>query len=259
MSNNLLNSCDGLLQQTLSDWRRCEICMPGKPSLVIPLSGGLTNRSFLVASGSRRAVVRVNTPHSKALGIDRKREEALLRLLQPTGYVPKILYATGEVLVTDFVDGQLWDGGAAGNDRISRQLLPLLAEIQALPKPASISRFSYLDHCRRYLAQLAVRPAAAEAIQANAAAIDAGAWQPVICHHDLIPENIIDTGRSLVILDWEYAAWGHPAMDLMRLGVVPSHYSADDQIKLQCLQSGMDTLWLALTDQLVPSFKIADD
>ena len=109
MNNPSLNGGENLLHQTLSEWRRWEVCLPGKPSLVKPLSGGITNLSYLVESGSRRAVVRVNTPHSKVLGIDRQREETLLRLLQPTGYVPKLLYVTGEVLVTEFVDGRVWD------------------------------------------------------------------------------------------------------------------------------------------------------
>ena len=251
MSNNSLNSRDNLLQQTLSEWRRWEVCLPGKPSLVKPMSGGMTNLSFLVESGSRRAVVRVNTPHSKALGIDRQREEALLRLLQPAGCVPKLLYVTAEVLVTEFVDGRLWDAGTVdSHHRVNRQLVPLLEKIRAFPKPATASRFSYLNHCRHYLAQLAVRPVAADAIEEHAAAIDAGSWQPVICHHDLIPENIIDTDRGPVILDWEYAAWGHPAMDLIRLGVAASHHGAEDCLKLRDLQRGMDALWLALTDQL---------
>ena len=138
MNNPSLNGGENLLHQTLSEWRRWEVCLPGKPSLVKPLSGGITNLSYLVESGSRRAVVRVNTPHSKVLGIDRQREETLLRLLQPTGYVPKLLYVTGEVLVTEFVDGRVWDAGTVDNDhRLNRQLVPLLEKIQAFPKPAT--------------------------------------------------------------------------------------------------------------------------
>ncbi|WP_152556805.1 choline/ethanolamine kinase family protein [Porticoccus hydrocarbonoclasticus] len=251
MNSQSLSDGKSLLHQTLSEWRRWEIRLPGKPSLVKPMSGGMTNLSYLVESGSRRAVVRVNTPHSKALGIDRQREEALLRLLQPTGCVPKLLYVTAEVLVTEFVDGRLWDAGTVdSHHRVNRQLVPLLEKIRAFPKPATASRFSYLNHCQHYLAQLVVRPVAADAIEEHAAAIDAGSWQPVICHHDLIPENIIDTGRGPVILDWEYAAWGHPGMDLIRLGVAESHHSAVGRLKLRDLQRGMDALWLALTDQL---------
>ncbi|MEQ9567548.1 MAG: phosphotransferase, partial [Pseudomonadales bacterium] len=38
-------------------------------------------------------------------------------------------------------------------------------------------------------------------------------WTPVLTHHDLIPENIIDDGQRLYIVDWEYAALGHPQLD----------------------------------------------
>jgi len=38
-------------------------------------------------------------------------------------------------------------------------------------------------------------------------------WTPVLCHHDLIPENILETDDGLVLLDWEYASLGHPDFD----------------------------------------------
>jgi aminoglycoside phosphotransferase (APT) family kinase protein len=32
-------------------------------------------------------------------------------------------------------------------------------------------------------------------------------------HHDLVPANVLDTGDRLVLIDWEYAAPGHPDID----------------------------------------------
>jgi len=83
-----------LLQQTLANWRQwntgCDE-LAAQPTLVRELSGGLTNRSFLVASGDFKAVVRINALNSTDLGVDRQREGLILKLLQPTGAVPKVL------------------------------------------------------------------------------------------------------------------------------------------------------------------------
>jgi thiamine kinase-like enzyme len=35
-----------------------------------------------------------------------------------------------------------------------------------------------------------------------------------LIHADIIPENIVDDGEKLWLIDWEYAGSGHPAIDL---------------------------------------------
>jgi thiamine kinase-like enzyme len=39
-------------------------------------------------------------------------------------------------------------------------------------------------------------------------------FRPVLCHNDLLPANLIDDGRRLWLVDWEYAGVGHPLFDL---------------------------------------------
>ena len=75
------------------------------------------------------------------------------------------------------------------------------------------------------------------------------AWDPVICHHDMVPENIIVNDRGLFIIDWEYAALGHPGLDFLRL--YGSDYASPESQKesLQSLfkvKQAMDKLWLAV-------------
>ena len=41
-----------------------------------------------------------------------------------------------------------------------------------------------------------------------------GTFRPVLCHNDLLAANLIDDGRRLWLLDWEYAGVGHPVFDL---------------------------------------------
>ena len=88
-----------------------------------------------------------------------------------------------------------------------------------------------------------------EAMEAAATAIDEAKWRPVICHHDLVPENIIINDFGVFILDWEYAAIGHPGLDRLRLcGLIDdAHRDKAATVKpLMQLQQTMDQLWLAV-------------
>lgn len=242
-----MNNVDRILRQTLSDWSLWQVSLPGAPRLVRELEGGLTNSSFLVESGAHLGVVRVNAGDALRLGIDRQREFALLRLLQGCGFVPDVWFASSDVLVTEFVEGRHWRGGDLYRAGRRQQVHQLIQRLQQVAMPSSARRFSYLDHCRGYLSQLAGFPGAEE-ILALAAGIDASDWQPVICHHDLVVENIIETERGLVLLDWEYAGWGHPAMDGVRL--FDGDYPHRDAASLHELQRAMDRLWQAVQDRL---------
>ncbi|WP_461482510.1 phosphotransferase [Porticoccus sp.] len=239
-----MRNIERTLQQTLSDWQHWHQPLPGKPRLVRPLPGGRTNHSFLVESGAHLAVVRVNAVNSAALGIDRRRELALLRQLQGNGFVPPLWYATTAVLVTGFVEGRHWPADALQQDNYRERLAQLVRGWQQLPAPAATAGFSYLHHCRGYLAQLGPGQVDAQRIETLAAAVDQSAWQPVICHHDLVAENIIDTERGLVVLDWEYGGWGHPAMDLVRL--YGGDYAHEQAGMVHRLQQAMDALWQAV-------------
>lgn len=37
---------------------------------------------------------------------------------------------------------------------------------------------------------------------------------PALCHNDMLPANILDDGRRVWLVDWEYAGFGHPLFDL---------------------------------------------
>ncbi|MEQ8955980.1 MAG: phosphotransferase, partial [Gammaproteobacteria bacterium] len=79
---------------------------------------------------------------------------------------------------------------------------------------------NYLDYLQHYWKQLEGTPAATPELTAEwqhfvpeLEAFQQSDWTPVLTHHDLIPENIIDDGQRLYIVDWEYAALGHPQLD----------------------------------------------
>ena len=234
------------------DWNTSGLEAPeAEPEVVSELFGGRTNKTFLVSSGDFRAVIRINSPDAVKLGIDRQREKRILQLLQPTGLVPKVLFIHDEFLVSEFIEGNSITDKNLKNSHIMESLSEALAVVQSIQMPDASPR-NYLDYCRQYLNQLSevtVSALVVKQIEEAARAVDGEAWDPVICHHDMVPENIIVNDRGLFIIDWEYAALGHPGLDFLRL--YGSDYASPESQKesLQSLfkvKQAMDKLWLAV-------------
>jgi len=243
-----------LLQQTLSKWQSWQVegsTLCSQPQPIRELSGGKTNRSFLVASGGFEAVVRINAANSQSLGIDRNRELKILQLLQPTGTVPMLFFSDEQVMVSSYCQGQHWVDSAENR----RKLNSALAKIQAIAVP-DLAKRNYVDYCTAYINQLdqhLVDQPLVEEILSAASAVDASDWTPVISHHDLVPENIIVTAQGLKLLDWEYAAMGHPALDYLSLhekclypvDLISTNlaYDRGSIEPLKIVQRGMNDLW----------------
>jgi thiamine kinase len=247
-----------ILHQTLSNWQHWQTgraTISSQPQVVRELLGGKTNRSFLVASDTFQAVVRVNASNSLSLGIDRDRERKILQLLQPTDCVPRLLYSSDQVLVTGFCEGRHWTQADLFEVCNRQAVNSMLEKIQSIAVPDLPPR-NYVDYCTAYINQLdqsMLDPALVEMTLSAATAVDNSAWPAVICHHDLVPENIIITGDGLVLLDWEYAAMGHPALDYLRLyqndlRSTNLSYEAESIEQLKVVQRAMDDLWTLLQD-----------
>ena len=141
-----------ILQQTLSKWQSWQVegtTLCSQPQVIRELSGGKTNRSFLVASGNFQAVVRVNAANSESLGIDRNREQKILQLLQHTGTVPRLFYTDKQAMVSAYCLGQHWMDTAENR----RNLNAALAQIQAIAV-ADLEKRNYVNYCTAYINQL---------------------------------------------------------------------------------------------------------
>ena len=241
-----LNRVDGQLQHTLENWQCWDVFLTKKPVVVEELLGGKTNRSFLVETTSGQVVVRINAENSRSLGIDRQREAEILLRLQTMGCVPKTLFISEQVLVSEYISGRCWEAGDLENKDNLKKVSNLLSRIQEISLPEKITRRNYVEYCQNYIQQLPVaaqqsEKAFIEKLNCAAIAIDQAGWKPVINHHDLVPENIIEAEPGVFLLDWEYVAYGHPAIDFVRL--YGAQHPSPLIKELLILQQGIDKLW----------------
>jgi len=203
----------------LQDWRSwCE----QQPSLIKPLAGGLTNHSYLVASGGEYFVVRINGVDSRALDLQRDIEAQVLVNVSATDIGLQLVYCDPDqgYLVTRYIEGRQWQRSDSRSPEGIYRLANLLKAIHGFQ---SINNF--LDVGKKadyYWRQLADDCELTQSLQSLKPQIDnyiAQASQrnsdPVLCHNDLTIENLLlGNDGKLHALDWEYAAMGDAFFDL---------------------------------------------
>ena len=244
-----------ILDAAIVQWRHWdtgpESRISSHPKVDKQLIGGLTNEAFLVASGDFRAVVRVNSENTDALGISREREHRLLTVLQPSGCVPRLLFSDSEVQVTQLIEGSHLTRGDLKDRVIQDHLENCIERIQSYSVDYMTKR-NYKNYINLYSDQVPNFDGLSE-IESAASLIDMGEWEPVISHHDLILENIIWSNQGMFLIDWEYAHLGHPLIDHVKLfGRRYCDNKSDIQTidALDTLQSGITKLWYALQEIL---------
>ena len=153
-------------------------------------------------------------------------------------------------MLSEYIDGETIDEDGIAQPAIRQQIFQAIEAIQATKLP-NLKRFNYKKYCQIYCSQISGEYLGQPAVQKIldlAQQIDNADWQPVLCHHDLIPENIIHNHQGISIIDWEYAGLGHPQFDYLRifnkqqrssLGIAPNPY-------LERLQVVLDELWFAV-------------
>lgn len=195
---------------------------------VTPLSGGITNQNYRVDIGSESFVLRVGGKGTHLLGIDRERERACTALAAQIGIGAEVIYyhasESKQVLVTRFIAGTPVLAEDAARPETLRRVVEALRLYHAGPAfPGTFSPFATvreyyrlaLDHGVSFPETL---PLAFQLLEQIEEAL--GPLQQLRpCHNDLLASNFIDDGRSIRIVDWEYAGMGDLFFDLGNFAV----------------------------------------
>ncbi|MDT8408875.1 MAG: phosphotransferase [Wenzhouxiangellaceae bacterium] len=210
------------LEQVLDGWREWGLPLGRRPRLVAPVPGGRTNRNFrLDAPGMEHdLLLRLNHPDPERLGIDRGLEHEILSLTAREGIGRRCCHwdPAARFALFPWLEARSWTLADMARPEQRVRLWPLLERLGQirLQRPRRCYH-AYLLHYWRQLEQAGrVEPdwvAAWQAFEPRLRSFAAADWPARLVHHDLIPENILDTGQRLYLIDWEYAAPGHPDID----------------------------------------------
>jgi aminoglycoside phosphotransferase (APT) family kinase protein len=201
------------------------------PPQVEPIAAGRTNRNFRVRSGGREYFARLGSDIPRH-GIRRSVERRVSKYAATLGIAPAVAFSGGGALVCDYVAGHAWSQyEQRSNDDLVR-LGQMLHILHSAPPIRGLPAFDPVSVCRRYLLELKPR-LLPEALRQRIEQLIAEApctTARCIVHGDLIPENVIDEGARLWLVDWEYAGLGEPETDLAM--VVANFGLSDSRISL---------------------------
>ncbi|MBI2740099.1 MAG: phosphotransferase family protein [Rhodospirillales bacterium] len=206
------------------------------PVELAPLKGGLTNISFVVTHRGEKFVARCGED-IPVHHVFRDRERAASMAAFEAGLSPEIIHAEPGITVLRFIDGRAL-GEADMRANVGR-LATLLKECHTkvgrhVRGPANT--FWVFHVIRDYVTLIgADRRYLGIADRLEQAQVPL----PIVFgHHDLLPGNLMDDGRRLWLIDWEYGGFGTAMFDLANLSSNGVFEPAQDDALLDAYFAG---------------------
>lgn len=211
------------------------------------LSGALTNVSYKVTTDAEAYVLRLAGEGTSEY-VDRTAEGHNAQVAATAGVNAEVLYfdAREGTMLTRFVEGIGMDGEGFSRDSEAPARAALaLKRVHGAGKVFK-SRFDafamidgYVDLLRRLRMPLPedYLEAGREA-EAVRRALEASPMPLVPCHNDPWPGNLLDTGRNIYIIDWEYSGMNDPLWDLGDLSVEAGFGPEQDQAMMEAYYGG---------------------
>ncbi len=211
------------------------------------LSGGTTNRNYLVSAAGRsdRWVIRLAGNDTHLLGISRDVEHAATVAAAAVGVGPGVtaFIRPEGYLVTRFIDGSPISDAAIHRPETLVRVAESLRRIH--DGPAIPGLFVPLRIVEAYRALALTRgvtiPVEYEVARSIARRIELALLTNPIelrsCHNDLLNANFIDDGARVRIVDWEYAGMGDPFFDLGNFSA-NHQLSPDEDVQLLAAYDG---------------------
>jgi thiamine kinase-like enzyme len=194
-----------------------------------PLSGGITNRNFLIEIPGQadRYVVRLAGNDTHLLGISREVELAATVMAAGVGVGPEVVaFVRPEgYLVTRFIEGRPIEVEAMRRPERLAGVAAALRRVHDGPAiPGLFVPFRIVEAYRALALERGVRiPPEYDLALAIARRIELAFLTAPLelrpCHNDLLNANFIDDGSRVRIVDWEYAGMGDPFFDLGNFAV----------------------------------------
>lgn len=191
------------------------------PVRLEPLHGGISNLSYTVEDASGKYVVRI-TRDFPFHHVFRDREVMSARAAYAADFAPEVVHAETGLMVSRFIEGHVLTAAdvRASVPRIARFLRRFHHNMPAyVSGPGFIFWVFHVN--RDYLRRLREDGRSGDYdrwLAVNAELEAAQLPLPIAFgHHDLLPANMIDDGKRLWLIDYEYAGFGTAMFDLANL------------------------------------------
>ncbi len=212
----------------------------GRDVTVSPLTGGFSNGVFLVQTGDERFAVRVPGGASGILGIDRAAERHNAEVAAATGVGPRVLEYVDDidVMVLEYIEGAIPTTEGLQSPEQVRRMAASIGRLHEGPRFAN--EFDMFGRASQWLRACEERAfpvpdgvrSRMDAVEDVVRSLKRDAGPTVPCHNDLAPYNLIDDGRQLWIIDFEFSGNNDPCFDIG--GIASEAELNDDLVAVIC-------------------------
>ena len=199
----------------------------GKEISIEPLAGGITNSNFKIIVNGSLFFVSIPGRNSRLLGVDLYNKFYNARICGEAGLSPKVVqcFPLQSVLVLEFLPYALCSVESLQRFAVQRRLVHT---VKVLHSGAGFWQdFDMLCLIEFYTKTIKDRklvlPAGyadyRERIREIGEALAPYREKLVPCHNDLLPENVMDDGNRIFLLDFDYSGNNDPCFDLGSISV----------------------------------------
>ena len=187
-----------------------------------PVGGGITNANFRVDDRGGSFFVRIGDD-IPVHGVLRFNEAAASRAAHAAGLSPEVVHQEPGALVLRFVEGRTLTPEDVRRPETLERILPLVKRChREVPRHlrGPTLAFWVFHVVRDYVHTLgeagSARVAELSRLFEVAETLEraVGPVELVFGHNDLLAGNLLDDGKRLWLVDWDYAGWGSALFDL---------------------------------------------
>lgn len=208
------------------------------------LIGGLSNTSFAAIDSTGKYVVRLGQDYPFH-HVFRQREVMTARAAHAAGFAPEIVYSEPGLVVSRFIDGRVF-GEADVRANVER-IAGLLRRFHD-DMPAGVTGAGFMfwvfhvirDYANTLRASRNPLTRRLPELLAISAELERAQTPLPIAfgHNDLLPANIIDDGKRLWLIDFEYAGFNTAMFDLAGLASNAGFDAAQSEALLEAYFRG---------------------
>lgn len=224
-------------ESIIDSWPKWSTGLHSRPVLLDEISGGRSNRSFLLNSDIGKLVLRINGPNSLLPGAGRENEINIWQEASKQGIAPPLVFvdSNNQYLVSTYINNELPPQPQL-NPACVDQAFNLLDRCHQLDINAPT--INYLDHIEHYWQIIesgnkTPSPTLINQRKPMQLLLDSlliSNTPTGLCHHDPVIANFVGSPDRLYLIDWEYASNGLQIMDFAALA---TEWNLDDATVLE--------------------------
>ncbi|MFK8031347.1 MAG: choline/ethanolamine kinase family protein [Gammaproteobacteria bacterium] len=202
------------------------------------VGNGNTNTSWVITRDRESFVLRVDSPAAEKLALSRANEIVVRTHVSKAGLAPAVIHSDPKrgILLSEYAAGRAWSQQDILNEQSVLELASILRRLYALPTIGNL--FDPERAMRHYAEQLKDSVSLDRADEVSRILKTVGERPSMLCHNDLVAENIIE-GEQLWLIDWEYAGVGDPLFDL---AVIVEHHGMEKSLAVKLIETTLGSM-----------------